>query len=752
MNGAPPPWSLRFVGALYRWRLLVVLAGLAIGLLGAMGLNRVVFDPDVLVYFDRQMPERLALEAIEDRFGMTNEAVFVLRVRKGSMLDPQRLEAIRFLHEGARKLPGVLAVRSALSLAGGPQITPTPEAIAMLREAARAAGRAGLAVLSADETVAAVAAIVPRNSRDDIDIIAAARAARALQAEFRQRFPGIEALMTGRLMMDNAFLTEGQDETFFYAGVQFIVLGLVLLVTFRSILAALVLKAMVTVATLATVGVTGWLGFPLNGISSAAPSVLLGLAVATAVHIVMAWQAARRRGLDQEAAVAAALSMNLVPVTLSVLTTMASFLCLNFAASPPFRDLGNVVTGGLVLTYVAAFTLLPALLLILPPRLAYHGLPLEPAMGRLGALIIRRRRGLLAAFAAATAAALAGLGQITFDDTFSHYFDDRFEIRRATDLFEEKLSGTIFVDFSVPVASGEEAFETAHLQRVERFTAWLTARPEVADVLSLSRFAADLSARSLPQIARLGGPPGVGRTGAVLAAAYEAARQEGMIGLVDQAGRHSRVNVVLRGVSSADTLAFVRAAEAEAERIFGGAVMATGLPRLSAQLSLDSSRAMIISMLFTLAAVSLLLLISLRDVGLGLISLIPNFVPIIAAFGIWGFWVGEVSFAATVVGALTFGIIVDDTVHILVKYRVLRGEGQPPHAAIINTFRSVGIPVVATSVALALSFAVFTFSGFLVNQHLGWLTAIVITAALIADLFFLPPLLLLFDRGEKPKV
>lgn len=98
------------------------------------------------------------------------------------------------------------------------------------------------------------------------------------------------------------------------------------------------------------------------------------------------------------------------------------------------------------------------------------------------------------------------------------------------------------------------------------------------------------------------------------------------------------------------------------------------------------------------------------------------------------------------VGALTFGIIVDDTVHILVKYRLLRREGHAPGPAIVDTFRSVGIPVVATSIALAASFAVFTFSGFLVNQHLGWLTAIVIIAALIADLFFLPPLLLAFEK------
>lgn len=644
-----PQAALRYAHAIHRWRVLVILIGAVIGVLGAMGLSRVIFDPDVLVYYDPKMPERQALEAIEDRFGMTNEAVFVLRSREGSLLDPARLQAIRFLHDGARELPGVLNVRSVLSLAGGSQFAATPEAIAGLREALRSTGRTGRAVLSQDETVAAIAAIVPRNSRNDIDVIGAARAIRKLQAEARQRFPAVEVLMTGRLMMDNAFLVDGQDETFFYAGVQIAVLALVLLVTFRSAIAAALLMAMVLIAALASVGATGWIGFPLNGISSAAPSVLLGLAVAIAVHLVMAWQAARRRGLDQQEAVASAIGMNLVPVTLSVLTTMASFLCLNFATSPPFRQLGNVVTCGLVLTYIASFTLLPALLLSLPSGIAYRGLPLEPAMARLGGWIVRRRRSLLVGFAVSTALSLAGIAQIRFDDTFSHYFDERFEIRRATDLFEAKLSGTIFVDFSVPVAADEEAFGPAHLQRVEAFTAWLAARPEVADVLSLSSFAGDLAAR-MPAAEPAAMPPGgpapsgaapVAEPAAMLSIAYEAARREGLIGLVDAEGRYSRVNVVLRGVSSADTLAFVRVAEARAAEVFGGAVLATGLPRLSAQLSLDSSKAMVVSMLFTLASVSLLLFVSLRDARLGLISLVPNLVPILAAFGIWGFWVGS---------------------------------------------------------------------------------------------------------------
>ncbi len=734
--------------------LVFVLAAL-LAAMGFLGMQRVKFDPDVLVYFDRQMPERKALEAIEDRFGRTNEAVFVVRSRTGSVLSEEGLKAIAYLHRAAGSVPNAISVRSILTLGEetgiGPSLLHTDRiaTAAEVREIAARAGFASLAVLAKDETVAAVAVVVPRNSRKDIDILAVADAAKRVQAEAAAQFPGVEILLTGRLMMDRAFMTEGQDDTYFYAGLQVIVLALILFVTFRSFYATLMLNAMVLAATVISIGAVGWAGIPLNGISSASPSVLVGLAVATGVHIIMAWQAALRRRMGRQKGVAAALAATTLPVALSILTTLVSFLCLNFAASPPFRQLGNVVTCGLFAILVLSFTVLPALLLVVPKTVSRQGLALSEWMTRLARFVIEKQRALLAAFVLSVAAAVGGIAQITFDDTFSHYFDKRFEIRQATDLFEEKLSGTIFVDFSVPVAHGERPFSGEHIARLKQFTQWLEARPEVASVTSIASVADD-AAKSAPQLFDARGLPAAPQAEQALTSIYEQMRAKGLIGLVDETGRHSRVNVVLRGVSSAETLAFNAEALPAAKAIFGGEVISTGLPILSAQLSINSTRTMISSMGVALAGISLILVLALGSLRLGLISLMPNLIPVIAAFGLWGVFVGEVSFAATVVGALTFGIVVDDTVHILMKYRSLRIDRKmEPEAAIEETFRSVGVPVVVTSVALALSFFMFTFSGFLVNQHMGWLTAVTIIAALIADLLFLPPLLLLAERRQR---
>ncbi|MBX2806337.1 MAG: MMPL family transporter [Hyphomicrobiales bacterium] len=739
------------IPALINWvdhhKLIIFIASAMLFIFGGRAMEHVKFDADVLVYFDHSMPERQALERMEAQFGRTNEIVYVLHGRyDGSMLERRRLDAIAWLQDRAESLPDAMATRSPLDLIPNGRANHGETQIEPLKAAIAKAGYSARSFISEDETVAAVAVIYPRSSQSDIDLEKVTTAARTLEAEFRERYPYLEIMMTGRLMMDRAFVLDSQDEIYGYALLQIGILALILLVAFRSLLAMFTLMAVVMISGPITMGTVGLMGFPLNGISSAASTVLLGLAVATGVHIIVAWQRALKDGLGRVEAVTRAMTVNAAPVTLSVVTTILSFLCLNFAASPPFGQLGNVVSLGLVFVFILCFTLLPALLLIIPAARAHETLGLAAVMRRLGCIVVRKSKALFVLLTVSAGTSVAGLAQITFDDTFSHYFDERFEVRRATDLFEEKLSGTIFVDFSIPVTTEGGPFGADHLGKLRRFSYWLAARPEFAETTSLNSVVGRLSSQN-PALVNQQGLPASAKAEKTLESLYRAMLDDGLINLVDPAGRHSRVNVVLRGVSSADTMQFTKDAKERAEAIFGAPVDATGLPLLSAQLSIDSTHTMLISMFVALVGVSLLMFLALQNMKLGLISLLPNVLPAAAAMGVWGFFVGEVSFAATVVGALTFGIVVDDTVHLLMKYQAARDRGLGPQLAIHETMRSVGVAVVVTSVALTLSFAVFTFSGFLVNQHLGWLTALTLVAALIADLLFLPPLLL---HAEKP--
>ena len=148
--------------------------------------------------------------------------------------------------------------------------------------------------------------------------------------------------------------------------------------------------------------------------------------------------------------------------------------------------------------------------------------------------------------------------------------------------------------------------------------------------------------------------------------------------------------------------------------------------------------------------ISLSLMFALRNFRLGIISLVPNLVPIIMAFGIWSVFVGEVGLASSVVTATSLGIIVDATVHFLSKYqRGRRDRNEDVEGAVRYAFSTVGTALWVTSAILVAGFGVLAFSTFRINEDMGLLTAIAIAVALIADFLLLPTLLLTVDKGRK---
>ena len=150
---------------------------------------------------------------------------------------------------------------------------------------------------------------------------------------------------------------------------------------------------------------------------------------------------------------------------------------------------------------------------------------------------------------------------------------------------------------------------------------------------------------------------------------------------------------------------------------------------------------------FALILISLTLILALRSFKFGFISLIPNIVPALMAFGLWGILVGEVGFGLAIVTSMSLGIVVDDTVHFLSKYlRARREKNLSTEEAIRYAFSSVGTALLVTTLILIAGFSVLSFSAFKVNAGMGQLTAITIAFALLIDFVMLPPIIMMFSK------
>ena len=145
--------------------------------------------------------------------------------------------------------------------------------------------------------------------------------------------------------------------------------------------------------------------------------------------------------------------------------------------------------------------------------------------------------------------------------------------------------------------------------------------------------------------------------------------------------------------------------------------------------------------------IAVILMLMLRNIKLGLISLIPNFIPVFLTFGVWALIRDEIGIVASVITATSMGLIVDDTVHILCKYNHARTHLQlDPAEAIRFTFSHVGQALLITTIVLVLGFSILGFSNFQVDSDFGLLTALTMVFALIMDFLYLPPLLIYSDK------
>jgi predicted RND superfamily exporter protein len=162
---------------------------------------------------------------------------------------------------------------------------------------------------------------------------------------------------------------------------------------------------------------------------------------------------------------------------------------------------------------------------------------------------------------------------------------------------------------------------------------------------------------------------------------------------------------------------------------------------------------MIVGTVLAIAAIALIMMVALRSVRLGVLSLVPNALPILTTFGAWAILVGEVGFSVATVASISLGIIVDDTVHLLSKYVRARDER---HLSVEDSlryaFHNVGTAIVVNTIILTAGFLVMTTSAFKMNVDLGLMTILAIIFALVLDFLFLPALLLLGKRDRESNI
>ena len=745
--------------------LAVVLALTAIAI---VGLGRLELRTDgAAIYPDGDPIVALAV-ADRARFHEAEQVIVLLSARPGGPAVDSRegLGHLKNLHASLERLPGVdrLRIRSlATVLDARPEVSllhirpfldPIPETadeLAALRQRIHSSRLAEGLFLSPDGSAAALYVPLAAGANRNALVTAA-----QTWIDEQQR-PDFELRLSGPVTAEVTLGRSVFRDLAWLVPIMVAVVAAVLFLSLGSLGGVIIPMAEVLMVLVWTLGAMGYAGAPITLVTTIVPVLLMTMGVTDEIHLLERLQSrleAAPCGPDASGdrarlrdAMHWALGDIDQPSVLTSLTTAAGFLSFLSASMAPIRHFGLFTALGILLALGLTFTLVPALVVLLPAswceRRAARGAPSAASPLLAHERFVARHSGAsLALGCLLVLLAAPGLTRLTVQDSWVDNFDPASPLASAERDFNRHFWGSY--RFDVVFTSGTDGFfrKADGLRLMERFTELAKGGPHVRGVLSYLvplEIIADVSRQA-------------GRISSLPASMRQALQW--MLGLIQDRidldqylaadGKAARGRLFVNSADYARAQALAAYLERELPALVpGGNVryhFSGDLP-----VALEVVRAIVTNQLrsvgWTLAAVALLLVLAYRSVRSAAIVMVPLLAAIPILLGGMGYAGLPLGIATSMFTALTIGVGVDFAIHYRHAYRRERLAGREHPEAVVATLTSTGRAIRWNVTVLVLGFLVLTVSALKPNHSLGVLLAAAIVACYATTLLFLPRLL-----------
>ncbi len=521
-----------------------------------------------------------------------------------------------------------------------------------------------------------------------------------------------------------------------------------LLLSFRRF-SALVLPFVIIVPSLMmALGFAGWTGFKFNNLTSTVPHILIAIGIADAVHILVTFFQFRRMGYERVEATRKTLDKNLLPTLLTSVSTTIGFFSFTTAELVPIIGMGVLAGVGTMFAWLITILMLCPLLALLPIKVkkeedATHISEAHPQAIRYTRWLQRWRVPIMALYAIGGAVAIYVALQNEINADVFKYFSTEVHTRTANFYIEEQVGGISAIEISIDSGEADGIKDPAFLKKVEALEDWLDSRDHITKTIAITDIIKQ-SNRSLngeDQAAYI--IPDDRNLIAQELFLYTMSLPQGMDlnNRMTLDNRRMRLSAMTTMHKSAQAVKEFALIEKKAEEL-GLSAMITGKNPLYHRMNGYVVRTFITSILLAVVLVSILMVIILRSVKLGLLSMIPNLMPLVFGGMFMTMLSKPLDIGTVLVASTCLGIAVDDTVHFLTNYLRWRRNGSSRQMAVAHVLTHTGPALVVTTLILVAGFGTFAFAAFVPNINFGILTAIVLTTALVTDGTLLPALVL----------
>lgn len=767
----------------HRWW---VVAFAVMMLLGSLNLaSRVQFDNSFEAYFDQKDPSYQQYLDYRDRFGSDEVAYIAYRVPRVE-LGPWDIEVMRKLVSLTESLenevPFIYEVQSLANAelmvgnADGVEILEirdefpeTQAELLVLRERFLAKPMMVDGLLSKDAEHGAIMIRMDRTSTDPLEEI-------RLDPDGGDDLGNLYPQVTDLAIKEILARSEYEDFVFYYTGdvplnaelntivseesaqlglVTAFVVALVLLFFFRSavgVIAPTVVVQMGVVMTVALMVILGWkMGLMFAGI----PTLMTAIGVAHSVHILSEFRALFAELGDRREALVQTLSRVGTPALLSSITTAVGFGSMSVVPIKSLAQMGLYSAFGVMAIFVLSLTLLMALLSFgsRTPSQAFSQKQIVKAKGglimisfleRVHGFVIKRRVAVLIGSLGVITFAVVGVFLMKVDSNWLNDFSESHPVRKDTIYVDENMGGGGSLILVFDGETQDAVKNPAVLEDITRIENWAHSQPLLRKSNSISGIIRDLNQTFNEDDPAFYRVPTTRDLIAQYMILYESAGGTDASRYVSTDYQATQLEFRTTVDMTSKFKAVIDELETELQEnpLQASSLQVTGVMGLWLKLLDYVVVSQVRGFLLAFTAIALILLVVFRSFRIGFIAMLPNVLPALLTLGIMGWLDIPLDYNKVMIGAVAMGIAVDDTVHLLTRFRyefLRRGNYE---AALRAALLDVGRALVITSIALVLGFLVLLASILDSKANQGVLLAGTIVTALVADFLLMPALVL----------
>ncbi len=527
-----------------------------------------------------------------------------------------------------------------------------------------------------------------------------------------------------------------------------------MLFSFRSVSGTVLPFLIIIVSVLGIIGMMGYLGIPFNMLSLGIPTVLIAVGVGDSIHIIVDFYHNRGNGLSSKDAAREATETLWIPCFYTSVTTCLGFLALAISELAPLREYGIIAAVGVFMAFLFSVTTLPALLSFIKggdkthTRISDSGW-IAKFTGSLTPFTFKYSKKISLIGFLLLIIALASLSQVVTDSDFINYFKKDSQISKDFHYFDVIYKSGGAMDIVLDSGRENGIKDPAFLNEALKFQNFLEDLDETGKANSFISFIRNMNKAmhgDNPDYFTI--PPTQEHVAQYLILYENGSPDEDLSELRTLDYRYMTISVFLKNMPSTKMKKLFDRISFEIENRYRSLnAKLTGSYVLHINLDSYILEGMVKSFSLAVGMIVICFFILFRSIKYGFLAMIPSLFPILVTGGVMVMASIPVNMTTMLIAAVTFVIVVDDTIHIMSRYIWARKKSKTRKESLHISLTESGRAVTFTSIILFFGFSVRMMSDFIPNIYFGLLAGIIILMALFSNLVILPAIM--FLTGDK---